>query len=173
MSATRSFSSIPSFATSFHDTSSIEEQPNTPPNISNVPPEGTLPTGKQASSRALPGTHMDCDPDETMRFELPYCIFGQVSAHDLDLPQAGPPRRNHKGQMTKFTQQISGVTKEIQMHDKWVIINNRRSFVSDHSLFRMPAISSGSRPTRGHRLRVLRTILRALSPCSANGPRNW
>ena len=125
--------SIPAMP-SFHDEISIaiEEQPTTPPNIShsNVQPEGTSLTGKQASSLALNSTHMD--PEERLtatRFDTAGWVIESISAQEfLDhyLPQAGPPsapeRPDPKEQMTKLAQPIK---REIQLYDKQVITTCR------------------------------------------------
>lgn len=113
---TQSSSSIPSFATSFHEENSIEERSTIPQSISNVPPEGTSLMGKQASSLMFTSTHMDVDERVTAtRFEIAGRVFGLVPAQefiDRCLAQASSPsapkRPDHKA-LTKLEQQMSGV----------------------------------------------------------------
>ena len=134
--STHSPNPIPSVVTSSHDEASIEERPITPPNISNVPPEGTPLTGKLASSLAFTSTHLNPDKRVTaMQSEITGRIVGPISAQEfLDryLPQSSPPsapeRPDHERLMTGLAQEMSEVKREIQMYDKWVIINIYRSY---------------------------------------------
>ena len=79
---------------------------------------------------------MDSDKSVTaMPFEIAGCVVGPISAQvflDRYLPQASPPsspkRPNHKGPMTELAREMSGITREIQMYDKRVIINIYRGF---------------------------------------------
>ena len=155
--------SIPNFATSVQDKSSFEERPTTHSNVSNVPPE-------QASSLAFTTTRMDPGKILTaVQLEISGRDVEPISAQEsLDryLPPASPPSApetpDHKGPMTALAQEMPGIKRQIQ-NDKGVISPTFVvAFISDHSFFR---------PTWGRHL--LRIILRALSPHSANRPRNW
>jgi hypothetical protein len=124
---------IPSVITSFHDNSFTEERPTTPPNIINVPPEGTPLMGKHASSLPFTSTHIMRDERVTaMRYEITGRVVGPVLAQEfLDryLPSVNVPSLpDHKGPMTRLAQEMSQVKKETQMYDIWVIIPLCRSF---------------------------------------------
>ncbi|KAF8622964.1 hypothetical protein AX15_006607 [Amanita polypyramis BW_CC] len=113
---------IPSVITSFHDSAFIENRPTTPPNT-NVVPEGTPLTGKQASSLPFTSTHIMRDERVTaMRYEITGRVVGPVPAQEfLDhyLPSASvPPLPDHKGLITKLAE-MSKVEKEMQMYDLW------------------------------------------------------
>lgn len=134
MSAEQSIADpTPSVITSFHGNTSIEERPTTPPNIINVPPEGTPLTGKHASSLPFTSTHIMRDERVTaMRSEITERIVGPVSAQEfLDryLPPANAPSLpDHEGLMTELAQEMSKIRKETQMYNIWVIITVCHSF---------------------------------------------
>lgn len=131
MSTIRSSNPIPSVQVL--DETSVEERPITPPNITNVPPEGTPLTGKHASSLPFTSTHIMRDERVTaMRYEITGRVVGPVPAQEfLDryLPRAtAPPLPDPKTPMAKLTQEMSKLKGETGMYDKWVIITARRSF---------------------------------------------
>ena len=124
---------IPSVITSFHDNPCTEERPTTPPNITNVPPDGTPLIGKHASSLPFTSTHIMRDERVTaMRYEITGRVVGPVPAQkflDRYLPSPNAPSLpDHKGPMSRLAQEMSNVKKETQMYGIWVIITVFRSF---------------------------------------------
>ena len=126
---------MPSVTTSLHDDDGL---PTTPPNIdTNVPPEGTPLTGKHASSLPFTSTHILRDERVmAMRFEISGHVVGPVLTREfLDhyLPgENAPPLLlldpEVQIQMTRLTQEMKEVGKEMNMYGIWVIITFCCSF---------------------------------------------
>ena len=135
MSATHSSNPMPSVTTSLHDNDGL---PTTPLNINtNAPPKGTPLTGKHASSLPFTSTHILRDKRVTaMQFEISGHIVGPVLTQaflDHYLPGENAPLLlllNPKAQirMTKLTQEMKEVRKEMNMYGIWVIVTFCRSF---------------------------------------------